>query len=180
MNTRNVWFFGLLAGALVSAGLLTGVWLGRNSIEMMPGLVFGYGSSLLASLVLVYGLTKMDLALKSRMPSLALTGMGMGGLAAAMYTISWMLFLRISGYDFVEHYMRIVENQLLRQGRSSEEIASRLAELSAQMANYDKPMVQAMLTFSEVFPIFLIAVLVASYFISKRARANSEVQASAR
>jgi len=177
MNTRNVWFFGLLAGALVSAGLILGVWLGRDSVEMMPGLLFGYGSSVLACGILVYGLRSMDRTTKLRMPSLALAGMGMSALAASIYTISWMLYLRISGYDFAEHYLRVVEHQLLQKGRSSEEIAHRMAEISAQMADYDKPLVQAMLTFSEVFPIFLIAVLAASYFISKKELKKTQASA---
>jgi hypothetical protein len=88
-----------------------------------------------------------------------------------------MLYLRISGYDFAEHYLRVVEHQLLQKGRSSEEIAHRMAEISAQMADYDKPLVQAMLTFSEVFPIFLIAVLAASYFISKKELKKTQASA---
>ncbi|MBI1316921.1 DUF4199 family protein [bacterium] len=170
MNKRTVWIFGLLAGAFVSSALLIGVSSQKNASSMGWSLAFGYSGMIVAGAILIVGMSRMTLILKRNTVPYLMHGLGMAAIASLVYTVSWMGFLRITGYDFKAHYAQLIENQMVEQGKSAEEIAARLAQNAEQMAAYDQPHIQAVLTFSEIFPVLMVLVLLGGWILSIRAR----------
>jgi|GEM_PF-1789725 len=59
MNKRNVWIFGLLAGAVVSTILLVGISTQQNATSMGWSLVFGYTGMVMAGALLIVGMSRM-------------------------------------------------------------------------------------------------------------------------
>jgi len=112
----------------------------------------------------------MTLTLKRNTVPFLMNGLGMAAIASLVYTLSWMAFLRITGYDFKAHYAQLIENQMVEQGKSAEEISARLAQNAEQLAAYDQPHIQAVLTFSEIFPVLMVLVLLGGWILSARAR----------
>ena len=70
--------------------------------------------------------------------------------------------------DFFEKYAQYMVEKARAAGATPEAVQSKLKELKKFKATYDNPFINALITFTEPFPVGLVMTLVSSLILRKR------------
>jgi xanthine/uracil permease len=156
--------YGTLAGAVILSVMLAGI-VGGGQDSIFSSMWFGY-------LVMLIGMTFMFVGVKRYRdnehggvirfwPALKM-GLGIAVVAGVAYVIVWEIYLASTGYRFMDDYLAGIAETLAAQGKSPAEVAAAMADYEWARINYPNPLFRIPLTFSEIFPIGLIAALVSA------------------
>lgn len=156
--------YGTLAGAVILSVMLLGI-LGGGQDSIFSSMWFGY-------LVMLVGMTFMFVGVKRYRdnehggvirfwPALRM-GLAIAVVAGIAYIVVWEIYLASTGYRFMDDYLAGIAANLAEQGRSPAEVAARMADYEWVRVNYPNPLIRIPLTFTEIFPIGLIAALVSA------------------
>ena len=83
-------------------------------------------------------------------------------MAALVYILVWEAYLAATGYRFMDDYIAGIAGDLRAQGKSASQIEREIAGYEWMRANYSNPLIRIPLTFTEIFPIGLLAALVSA------------------
>jgi hypothetical protein len=156
--------YGTLAGLVIISVMLTGI-VAADRDSFFASMWFGY-------LVMLVAMTFMFVGVKRyrdvehggvvRFRPAFLMGLGIAAVAAVAYILVWEIYLAATGYRFMDDYLAGMARDLQAQGKSAAEIAREMAGYEWMRANYPNPLIRIPLTFTEIFPIGLIAALVSA------------------
>ncbi|WP_373489100.1 DUF4199 domain-containing protein [Blastomonas sp.] len=161
--TRMIFGYGTAAGGLVVAGIIIGLALGTDGGS--GGLMIGYLIMLVAfSLIFVAVKRYRDVEQGGviRFSTAFGLGMGIAGVASAVYVIGWEGYLWSSNYTFIDDYAQATLAAKTSEGASASEIAALTQSLNDMRSLYDQPLLRMGVTFLEILPVGLVVSLIAA------------------
>jgi hypothetical protein len=161
---RYALIYGSLAGLVIISVMLTGI-LAADGDSFFASMWFGF-------LVMLVAMTFMFVGVKRyrdiehggiiRFKPAFLMGLAIAAVAALAYILVWEAYLAATGYRFMDDYLAGIARDLQAQGMSAAEVAGEMAQHEWIRANYPNPLIRIPLTFTEIFPVGLLAALVSA------------------
>lgn len=156
--------YGTLAGMVIISVMLTGILAGGQD-SAFASMWFGY-------LVMLVAMTFMFVGVKRyrdnehggviRFWPAFKMGLAIAVVAGLAYILVWEAYLASTGYRFMDDYLAGIADTLAAQGKSPAEVAAAMADYEWVRINYPNPLIRVPLTFTEIFPVGLIAALVSA------------------
>ncbi len=168
-------------------GLFAGIFLGGSIFAWWPFVSEGFDMDLgqvigYSTMTIAFGLAIM-LGTRSYQQQRGKLGLSFGkafvmglaitGLASAIYALGWMLYLEVSGYDFMADYANAMLAQAEAAGQSAAEISAMQADMAQWVELYKNPLVRFGMTFMEPLPVGIVVSLIASFVFKKKGLAES-------
>jgi flagellar biosynthesis protein FliQ len=177
---RNVWVFGLISGLLISVFMT-----GSMAWCYQPGhsggsMVVGYTAMLLAfSLIFVAVKNQRD-KYNNGVISFGKAfqiGLLISLICSTMYVIAWAVEYHFFMPDFMDRYTANQIKALHTGGAGAAEIAEKTQEFNLMKESYKNPVVFALYTYMEIFPVGLIVSLITALILKKKANEGEFVTA---
>lgn len=171
---KKIIIYGLIAGIIVTAQMLFSVnYMSycNGNLDYGTSMVIGYASMLIAfSLVFVgirnyrdqynEGIITFGKAFK--------IGILIVFIASTMYVVAWLINYYFFSTDFIEKYSAHMIDQLKDSGASTQEIEKQAKEMADFAQMYKNPFFNAMITYTEIFPVGLIVTLISSLLLKRK------------
>jgi hypothetical protein len=178
---RIVLRFGLASSVLLVVLMSVMMPLTMNgTISLDYGEVLGYSSMILAFLFVFFGV-------RSYRDNVAAGVIGFGKafqvgilitlITCAAYVIAWEITYFNFMPDFLDQYTAHVLEKMRTAGESEAAIRAKTAQLATMAKYYDNVLINAGITFMEVFPVGLVMTLVSAAILRRKPR--QEVPAGA-
>ncbi len=156
--------YGSLAGLVIISVMLTGIIVADRD-SFFTSMTFGYLVMLVSMIFMFVGVKRYrDNAHGGVIrfwPAFRM-GLGIAVVAGIAYILVWEIYLASTGYRFMDDYLDAIARSLAAQGRTPAEIAAQMADYEWVRVNYPNPLIRIPLTFTEVFPVGLLAALVSA------------------
>lgn len=165
---RIITVYGLIAGVIVIVGWNIGMLLAPDG--GMAGMVAGYISMLVALTFVFVGVKRYrDSALGGviRFWNALGVGLGIAGVAALAYVLSWEVYMWQTGGQFMTEYVESSVADLRASGASAAEVAKYSAEMAAFSEQYKNPLFRMFITLTEIAPVGLIVALISAALLRK-------------
>ena len=171
---KIVWTFGLLGGAVLSAGMLATLPF-MDRIGFDRGMVIGYTTMVLAFLFVFFGVRAYRENTGGNLSFGRAFGVGMliALVASACYVATWQLIYYKLTPDFGEKYAAHVIEKERAAGATDAEIQARTTEMARFREMYKNPFFNIAVTFLEPLPVALIMALVSAGILRTRRRDGS-------
>lgn len=174
---RIVLTFGLIAGAIVSAVMAVTIAVTRDSVGLLleRGMMFGYGSMVLAFLLVFFGIRRYrDTAGGGAIGFGRAVGVGLliTLVACAVYVLTWQVLYFGFVPDFAERYGEAVVANMREDGATAAAIAAKQAEMALFAERYRNPLFNSAVTFLEIFPVGLVMTLISAAILRRRRAAE--------
>lgn len=164
--------YGLIAGVIVSGLMLMTQLLLRNAtIDMDSSMIIGYTTMVISLSLVFFGIKSFrDQHLKGSITfGKAFTvGILIAMVASLMYSISWEIYIGISGFDFEAWYKQCQMDQLVKDGASQAEIDAAIIQLEEFGNMYRNPVIRFCMVTMEIFPVGLIVTLISAGLLRKK------------
>jgi hypothetical protein len=180
---RVVIIFGLLSGAVSSAMMfLTLPLINNGTINNHNGEVIGYTAIFLSFLLVFFGIRSY----RENAGGGTITfgrafsvGILITLISCIFYVASWEIIYFKMMPDFLDKYGARSIAEMREKGASADAIAAKTKELATMKEMYNKPLINAAITFIEPFPVGLIVTLVSAGILRKRTSAPAVAMAEA-
>jgi hypothetical protein len=157
--------YGVIAGVVVGGFELITFSLFSGMPPLKYGMVIGYTTMLIALSAVFVGIKRHRDVERGGVigfwPALGI-GLGISFIAGIFYVVAWEAVQAMTHMDFPTAYA----NAILASEKAKGASAAKLAELSAQMAEfkvqYADPMFRLPMTFVEIFPVGVLVSLVSA------------------
>jgi hypothetical protein len=169
---RVVLIFGLLAGAVLSVMMVVQTAY-IDEIGFGRGEIIGYTTMVIAFLMVFFGIRSYRDNLYGGTISFG-KAVGIGLLitlvASACYVTTWEVIYYWFAPDFVEKYSVYLLEKAREAGATQQELAAKSAEWAQYREMYKNPVINAAMTFVEVFPVGLVITLVSAAILRRDRR----------
>jgi hypothetical protein len=169
--------FGLIAAGILSATMLVTMLL-MKGVEGEQGMVIGYTTMLVASLMIYFGVRSYrdNVAGGSvRFGRAFQVGFLIMLIGVAGYVVTWEVIYYRYMPDFADNYAAHAVGQAKSSGKSAAEVA----ELSKKMADfrdaYHNPVINVAYTTLEPLPVGLVLTLVSAFALSRKRRETASL-----
>jgi hypothetical protein len=177
---RIILIYGLISGAVVIALMITSMrLLGDHS---NTGMMIGY-------LIMLVGLSSILVAVKQYRdqtlggvirfwPAFGL-GLSIALLATVAYVAVWEAYVAVTHYTFMDDYIAQQLAAKRAAGVTGEAYAKVVAQMDSMRAMYANPVLRALMTAAEIFPVGVLVALVSATlvrnpkFLPARSRAQA-------
>ena len=167
---KNVWVFGIIAGAILALGIAISV-VYNNHIDFDKGVYFGYAMMLLAFSLIFAGVKNFRDKYNNGVVSFGKAfriGLYITLIASTMYVISWLIDYYYFIPDFADKYAAHAIEKLKADGASQAEIIRQSAAMDSFKTMYKNPLINILLTYSEVIPVGLVVSLISALILKKK------------
>jgi hypothetical protein len=169
--TRVVLVFGLLAGAVLSVMMVLNVaFIDRIGFDTAE--IIGYTTMVVAFLMVFFGIRSYRDSIYGGTISFG-KAFGIGLLitlvASACYVTTWEVIYYWLAPDFPERYGAYMLEKARQSGATEQELAARAADMARFTEMYQNPLINAGITFVEVFPIGFVVTLVSAAILRRDA-----------
>jgi hypothetical protein len=167
---KTVLTFGLIAGVLM-AGMM-GVNLAFvEKIGFDKGEIVGYSTMVVSFLMVFFGIRSYRENVGNGRISFArafAVGIFITIVATLCYVAVWE-FVYIKFFpDFFDKYANYIVEKLRASGASQQVVENKIQELKNFKVMYDNPLMNAMFTFLEPFPVGLVITLISAAILRKK------------
>jgi hypothetical protein len=175
---KNIIIYGVIAGIVVSILMLSTtnyVSHCEGSVDYDTSMLIGY-ASMLISLSLVFvgtrnyrdkyngGVISFGKAFK--------IGILIVLLASTIYVVAWLVDYYFFIPDFLDKYAAHTLDKLKASGASQIEIEKETKEMADFAGMYKNPLINAMMTYTEILPVGLVVTLISSLILKRKAAKN--------
>lgn len=160
---------------LISAGISAIMWtcialLMRNG-SFDHGMIIGYTSMLLSIFVIYFAMKNYRDNVtggKIKFGKALLIGLYISIIFAVCYVITWMILRQTLLPDFVDNYIAYEKKGLQQAGLSPEAMSKKLAEIEKMRAMFANPWMEALMVFTEPWPVAILVTLVSAFIVSRK------------
>jgi hypothetical protein len=166
--------YGLIS-AVISAIMWTCIALLMRSSKSfdhgMNGMIIGYASMLISIFIIYF-------AIKNYRDNIAggtikfgkafMIGLYISIIYAVCYVITWMILRQTLLTDFVDKYIAYQRTELQQSGLSAEAMSKKIAEMEQTKAIFANPWMEALMVFTEPWPIAILVTLVSAFILSRK------------
>jgi hypothetical protein len=167
---KIVWTFGLIAGA-VMGGMLFVTMPFQEQMEGSTGMIVGYTSMLMASLMIYFGVRQYrdtQLGGEIRFWPAVKVGLLISAVAVAVYVIAWEIIFYGFNPDFMEKYAAAAIEKLRASGATEAVLAAETAKMAKFAEMYKNPLVNIAFTALEPSPVVLLFSFVSAGLLSRK------------
>lgn len=170
MMKRNVLTFGAISGAVSSLMMLATLSL-LDRIGFDKGAVIGYTAIVASFLPVFFGIR----AVREQSGGTLTFGRGFTAgilitlISCACYVVTWEIIYFKLRPDFWNQYTVYALEKARASGATEQKIEETRKEMMAFKVQYDKPLVNAAMTFLEPFPVGLAVTLISAGVLRRRA-----------
>jgi hypothetical protein len=165
---RTVLIYGLISGTISSALMLSFIpFIDRIGFD--KGMYIGYTAMVLAFLLVFFGIRSYrDNVGEGYITFLRAFGVGMliTLVSCVCYVITWEIAYFNFLTDFSEKYMNYMVEQMKASGATQEAINAKIQQWNS--IDYNNPVVNSLLTFTEPLPVGLVVTLISSLILRKK------------
>jgi hypothetical protein len=168
---RVVIIFGLLSGAVSSAMMfLTLPLINNGTVNNHNGEVIGYTAIFLSFLLVFFGIRsyRENSGGTITFGRAFSAGILITLISCIFYVASWEIIYFKMMPDFLDKYAARSIAEMHEKGASADAIAAKTKELATMKEMYNKPLINAAITFIEPFPVGLIVTLVSAGILRRR------------
>jgi hypothetical protein len=170
---KIVFRYGLVAGLIVSTWMVAGVAWSYRTGDFDGSMIMGYTAMLVAFLFLYAGVKnyrdKKAAGLISFSKALKV-GLYITLLTSAIYVAVWLVDYYLFVPDFMDRYCSQILTNFRNSGASAAEISVKTTEITSMKELYKTPMMVALMTFLEIFPVGLLVSLVTALILKRKTR----------
>lgn len=169
---RVVLVFGSLAGAVLAVMMVVQTAF-IDEIGFDRGEIIGYTTMVIAFLMVYFGIRSYrDHIYGGTISFWKAVGVGLGItlVASACYVTTWEVIYYWFAPDFVEKYGAYIVEKAREAGATEQELAAKAAEWARYREMYKNPLINAGITFVEVFPIGLVITLLSAAILRRERR----------
>jgi hypothetical protein len=177
---KTILTFGLISGAISSLMMIAIVPF-RDRIGIDKGEFLGYTSIVLSFLMVFFGIRSYrDKAGAGHITfsKAFAVGISITLISCACYVVTWEIIYYNFLPDFWDKYGAHLVEKLKASGASGEAIEARLQEVAKYKEMYKNPLLNAALTFIEIFPIGLVITLISAVVLRKKPQSRPEPSSS--
>jgi hypothetical protein len=168
---RIVIIFGLLSGAVSSAMMfLTLPLINNGTVNNHNGEVIGYTAIFLSFLLVFFGVRsyRENAGGTITFGRAFSAGILITLISCVFYVASWEIIYFKMMPDFFDKYAARTIAEMHEKGASADAIAAKTKELATLRDMYNKPLINAAVTFIEPFPVGLIVTVVSAGILRRR------------
>lgn len=168
---RIVFTFGLLGGAVLAAVMLGVTVPFMDQMDGSTGMVVGYTSMVLASLMIYFGIRQYrDTVAGGEVQfwQAVRVGLGISAVAIACYVITWEIVFYGFMPDFGERYAAEAIASARAAGATEAELAAKAADMAKFVENYKNPLINIAFTILEPLPVTLLFTFVSAGLLRGR------------
>ncbi len=171
---KNIIIYGLIAGIVVSAFMLTTVnYLSHceGNVDYDTSMLIGYASMLVAFSMVFVGIRNYRDKYNDGVISFGKAfkiGLMIVQIASTIYVVSWLIDYFFFIPDFLEKYSAHMLDELKARGASQIEIDKQIKEMAWMGKLYQNPFFNAMLTYAEILPVGLVVTLISSLILKRK------------
>ena len=168
---RTVIIFGLLSGAVSSAMMfLTLPLINNGTVHNHNGELIGYTAIFLSFLLVFFGIRsyRENTGGTITFGRAFRAGILITLISCVFYVASWEIIYFKVMPDFFDKYATRTIAEMHEKGASADAIAAKTKELAMLKEMYNKPLINAAVTFIEPFPVGLIMTLVSAGILRRR------------
>lgn len=176
---KTVLTFGLISGGITSLMMAVTVPF-ADRIGFDKGMVIGYTAIVLSFLMVFFGIRSYRENVGNGEISFGRAfsvGILITLISCACYVITWEIIYFNFLPDFVDKYMAHMVERLEASGATQEVIDQKVRQMKS--INYNNPLINAAITFTEPFPIGLLVTLISAAILRRRRKATSQQEAIA-
>lgn len=167
---RTVLIYGLISGAISSALMVSFIpFIDRIGFD--KGMYIGYTAMVLAFLLVFFGTRSYrDNVCEGHITFLRAFGVGMliTLVSCLCYVVTWEILYFYFLPDFFQKYMNYMVEQMKASGATQEAINAKIQEWNS--INYNNPLVNSLITFTEPFPVGFVVTLISSLILRRRSK----------
>ncbi|MBV9217337.1 MAG: DUF4199 domain-containing protein [Acidobacteria bacterium] len=167
--TRIVLIFGLISGA-VSAVLMWIMLAAMKNNTVEHGMLLGYASMIISLSMVFFGVKSYRDNNGGRISFFK--GMQVGILISLIcslcYALSWEVYYRSSGSDFMAQYSAQYIQKMKEKGASDKEIADTQKQMDDMGEMYKNFFVRFAMTLMEIVPVGLIVSIISAALLRRR------------
>ena len=173
--TKNIIIYGLIAGIVVSALMLSSVnYLSHceGSVDYDTSMLIGYASMLIAFSLVFVGIRNYRDKYNEGVISFGKAfkiGIMIVLIASTIYVVAWLIDYFLFIPDFTEKYSAHMLDKLKASGASQIEIDKQTKEMANFARMYKNPFFNAMMTYVEILPVGLIVTAISSLILKRKA-----------
>ena len=97
-----------------------------------------------------------------------LIGLYISLIASTMYVLTWTVISDLYMPNFMENYVEAQLNAFEQTAATAEEISQKREELNAMAESYKNPVIKALYTYMEIFPVGLLITLISSLILKRK------------
>ena len=171
----TITIYGLISGAVVALGIT------------VTSVIPGFHSYWLGYLIMLVALSSILVGVKQYRDDVLggvigfgralLVGLGIAAMAGIAYCAVWEVYLALTHYTFMDHYIAEMLAAKRAAGVSAAEYQKAAAQMETMRTQYANPLYRVPMTFMEIFPVGVLIALVSAAllrypkFLPSRARA---------
>lgn len=168
---KTVLTFGLISGAVV-AGLM---WLmmglfKTGVVNFDNGEIFGYTTMIVALSMVFFGIKSYRDKNGGRIGfwKAVQVGILISLISAACYAVSWEVYYRTSGDDFMQGYTAHYIQKMKERGAPAEEVEKTEKDMAAFGEMYKNPVIRFGMTLLEILPVGVIVTFISAALMRRR------------
>ena len=163
--------FGLISGA-IAAGLM---WLmmglfKTGTVNFDNGEIFGYTTMIVALSMVFFGIKSYRDNNGGRIGFWkgVQVGILISLISAACYAVSWEVYYRTSGGDFMQEYTAHYIEKMKEKGASPEEIEKTQKDMAYFGEMYKNPIIRFGMTLLEILPVGILVTFISAALMRRR------------
>lgn len=163
--------YGLIGGLIVSLFMVLTIPNMGADTDMTQSMFMGFASMIVALSTVFLGIKKYRDVYLNGVISFGkafLTGLYISLIASTLYVATWMIVSDLYMPNFMENYVEAQLNAFEQTAATAEEISQKREELNAMAESYKNPVIKALYTYMEIFPVGLIITLISSLVLKRK------------
>jgi hypothetical protein len=173
---KTILIFGLISGVISSVLMCATIPFLRDTEHGSKGLLIGYTAIVLSFLLVFFGIRSY----RDNIANGAITfgraftiGICITVISCAFYVVTWEIIY----FNFLPHFMDNYFAAQIQKVQSSpgtaEAIQAKVAAIRQSQQSYQNPLVNALYTFIEPFPVGLLITLISAAFLRRKPKSQS-------
>lgn len=178
---KTIVTFGLISGAVSSLMMVATVPF-ADRIGFDKGAVVGYTGIVLSFLLVFFGIRSYRDNVSGGQISFSkafTVGLGITVISCVCYVVSWEILYFNFLPDFMDKYGAHMVEKAKASGASAAAIQMQVEQAKKFKEMYDNPLINAVLTFIEPFPVGLVITLISAAALRRKAQAGGPESAMA-
>ena len=178
---KNVWVFGLIAGAIVSTFMGIQMWRYYKNPDLEHSMLVGYASMIVALSFVFVGIKNYRDKYNGGIITFGKAfkvGFFISLIGSTLYVITWMILYHFFLPNFMDIYSAQMLKQLQESGATAVEIAAKTEEMAYWKEMYKNPIMVVLLTYSEILiPVGLPITIISALILKRKTRKEDTVVA---
>lgn len=167
---KLVWTFGLIAGLICSVWMIGFILMGKFE-DFDKGVFYGYASMIIAfSMIFVAIKTYRDKHLEGKISfkTAFKIGLYITLIASTIYVITWLFCYFNFLHDIGDKYVAYTISKMKMNNAPQANIDKYILATKNFSKTYDNPVLNALLTYTEIIPVGLLISLFCAFILKSR------------